>query len=174
MASYSNEEIIQSILNGQEDVLFYLNKKYFESARRWLRRKGAADSQTPQLFSQVLIRVYREIQRSKISPNIPFEPYFFNALKEQLKEEKRFRKENRNIPGPVYSDQQRNIAAECFGIMDEDHRKLLAARFAEKLSYEQIAVRFDFSNPVIAQFEVNKALNQLEGITRARLNISAN
>lgn len=75
---------------------------------------------------------------------------------------------------PVFSDQQRDIVAGCVNLMEVDNRRLLAARYAENLSYEQIAVRFEYSNPVIAQFEVNKAMNQLEGIARARLNISSN
>lgn len=172
MSRHTNEDIISSIINGQEDILFYLNRKYFETARSWLRRKGMADSQTPEIFSTVLVRVYREIQESRISSNMPFEPYLFNALKEFLREEKMIRKENRLQLVPVFSDIQREIVAECTGIMDEDSRKLLAARYAEKLSYEQIAARFEYSNPVIAQFEVNKAMNQLEGIVRARLNLS--
>ena len=72
MAKYSNEEIISAIINGQEDVLFYLNRKYFETARRWLRRKGILDSKTPEIFSTILVRVYREIQQSRISEEIAF------------------------------------------------------------------------------------------------------
>ncbi|MBK6838575.1 MAG: sigma-70 family RNA polymerase sigma factor [Bacteroidetes bacterium] len=174
MARYSNEEIVSALINGQEDILFYLNRKYFETARRWLRRKGTPDAQTPEIFTTVLVNVYREIQHSRISPNIPFEPYLFNALQEFLREEKMLRKENKFSLSPVFSDQQRDIVAGCVNLMEVDNRRLLAARYAENLSYEQIAVRFEYSNPVIAQFEVNKAMNQLEGIARARLNISSN
>jgi len=74
----------------------------------------------------------------------------------------------------VYTDNQKEIVSDCVSIMDPDSRRLLAARYAEKLSYEQIAARYEYSNPVIAQFEVNKAMTQLEGIARARLNISSN
>ena len=63
MARYSNEEIVSALINGQEDILFYLNRKYFETARRWLRRKGTPDAQTPEIFTTVLVNVYREIQR---------------------------------------------------------------------------------------------------------------
>ena len=174
MAKYSNEEIISAIINGQEDVLFYLNRKYFETARRWLRRKGIQDSKTPEMFSSVLVRVYREIQQSRISANMPFEPYLFNALKEHLREEKILRKEIKLLLNPAYTDHQKEIVSDCVSIMDTDSRRLLAARYAEKLSYEQIAARYEYSNPVIAQFEVNKAMTQLEGIARARLNISSN
>ncbi|MBK6446979.1 MAG: hypothetical protein IPF81_17260 [Bacteroidetes bacterium] len=113
MARYSNEEIVSALINGQEDILFYLNRKYFETARRWLRRKGTPDAQTPEIFTTVLVNVYREIQHSRISPNIPFEPYLFNALQEFLREEKMLRKENKFSLSPVFSDQQRDIVAGC-------------------------------------------------------------
>ena len=59
----------------------------------------------------------------------------------------------------------------CVAIQDDDTRKLLFARYAERLSFEQIAVRFAYSNPVIAQFEINKAMNRLEDIVRIQLNL---
>jgi len=53
-------------------------------------------------------------------------------------------------------------------------RNLITARYAERLSFEKIAQRFDYSNPVIAQHELKKAMSQLEGIVKLRLNITLN
>ena len=69
---------------------------------------------------------------------------------------------------------EKEIVASCFSILDESARKILSARYVEKLSFEQIAVRLEYSNPIIAQFEFNKAFNQFENISRARLNIISN
>ena len=68
------------------------------------------------------------------------------------------------------TSEEKEIIRSCFSILDETSRKILAARYSEKLSFEQIAARMDFSNPVIAQFEFNKAFSQFEKISRARLN----
>ncbi len=46
---------------------------------------------------------------------------------------------------------------------------LLTARYAENLNFEQLASRFQFSNPVIAQTEVEKAGSLMERILSARL-----
>ena len=75
MASFSNQQLINSIQNGEEETLFYLAKKYFNSARRLLRRNGCRDSDTPAIFSKVLIKVCSEIQHNNISPNVDFEQF---------------------------------------------------------------------------------------------------
>jgi DNA-directed RNA polymerase specialized sigma24 family protein len=172
MSSYSNQQIITSIKNGQDEVLFYLAKKYFQSGRRWLRRNGFRDADTPSVFSKILLKIYREIQQSNLSTDIDFEPFFFNSLRQyssQFKPEK-----NKDIvPIPSMSDNEKEIIGSCYSILDESFRKILAARYVEKLSFEAIAVRHNFSNPVIAQFEFNKAFNQFEKIARARLNVAS-
>ena len=91
-----------------------------------------------------------------------------NALNEEIKSLKEGRKRNDiySAPEPAL------VAAKCVSILDEDVQRLLFARVAEKLSYERIKEKFQFSNAVIAQYEVNKALDQLEGIVKLRMNIS--
>jgi hypothetical protein len=55
--------------------------------------------------------------------------------------------------------------------MDDHSRELLFSRIADKMSYEHIMEKFKYSNAVIAQYELNKAYDQLEGIVKMRLNI---
>jgi hypothetical protein len=174
MSSYTNPEIISDIQNGKEEVLFYVSRKFFQPARRWLRRKGVPDDKTPEIFVTVLLQLFRDIQQQHLSIHVDFESYLFNSLEEFFKQEKAKGRKQRFILGPVYSDKQKDAVSLCVEIQDDNSRKLLYSRYAEKLSFEQIAVRFDYSNPVIAQFEVNKALNRLEGMVRLRLNIDQN
>ena len=167
MASFTNQQVIQSIKNGEEDILFYLTKKYFNSSRRWLRRSGCRDSETPAIFGRVIVNVFGEIQRNNISTNVDFEQFFNNSLREYFKILKTENPNKRDLN----SSEEKEITRSCFSILDENARKILAARYSEKLSFEQIAARMDFSNPVIAQFEFNKAFSQFEKISRARLNV---
>jgi hypothetical protein len=172
MSRYSNHQIITSIQNGDDEILFYLAKKYFQSARRWLRRSGYRDADTPSIFGTIIVKIYREIQQSNISPNIDFEPFFFNSLREYTNQEKSFKNHN-VVTTEAKPDNDKDIVGNCFSILDESSRKILTARYVEKLSFEQIAARQNFSNPVIAQFEFNKAFSQFEKISKARLNITA-
>ena len=174
MSKYTNPEIISDIQNGKEEVLFYVSRKFFQPSRRWLRRKGVPDDKTPQIFVTVLLQLFRDIQQQRLSIHVDFESYLFNSLEEYFKLEKSKNKKQRYVLGTVYSDKQKDAVSLCVEIQDEEIRKLLYSRYAEKLSFEQIAVRFDYSNPVIAQFEVNKAMSRLEGIVRIRLNIEQN
>ena len=77
-------------------------------------------------------------------------------------------------PDSVMLEQQTAVASQCVSILDEQARNLLHACYAERKSFEDIATKFEFSNAVIAQHEVNKAMNMLEGIVKLRLNISLN
>lgn len=170
MRRKSNQEIITSIQNGEEEVLFYISGKYFPGSRKWLRRHGCRDIDTPWIFSRAMVDVYRELQQNKISPNIDFELFFFNFLKNHWNQLKEIRLEKHQsiLPGDVA------IVASCFTILDESARKILSLRYCEKLSFEQIAARLEFSNPVIAQFEFNRAFSQFENIANARLNVNSN
>jgi hypothetical protein len=64
------------------------------------------------------------------------------------------------------------IASQCVSILDEQSQQLLFSRVSGKMSYERIQEKFQFNNAVIAQYEVNKAFSQLEGILKLRLNFS--
>ena len=169
MASFTNQQVIQSIKNGEDEILFYLTKKYFNSSRRWLRRSGCRDSETPAIFGRVMVNVFGEIQRNNISTNVDFEQFFNNSLREHFKILKTENPKERDLN----TSEEKEIIRSCFSILDENSRKILAARYSEKLSFEQIAARMDFSNPVIAQFEFNKAFLQFEKISRARLNVAS-
>jgi hypothetical protein len=168
MRRMTNQQIIASIQNGEESVLFFLSKKYYEQARKLLRRKGCPDRDTPAVFSGILVNVCREIQRNKLSANVDFEHFLFNSINEHLSEMKMMDKNSNFLPG------EREIIASCFSILDDASRKILSARYCENLSFEQIAARLEFSNPIIAHFEFNKAFTQFENIGRARLNVQSN
>ena len=164
----NNQQIITAIQNGEDSVLLFLSRKYYESARKLLRRKGCRDKDTPVIFSGILVNAIREIQRNKISSNVDFEMFLFNNIREHLNDMKMMEKKSNFLPG------EREIIASCFMILDESSRKILAARYSENLTFEQIAARLEFSNPVIAHFEFNKAFILFENIVRARLNVQSN
>lgn len=166
----SNEELITSIRNGKEESLFALSKRFFQSSRRWLRRKGISDSATPAIFAKVLVKMFRDIQQNRLSSHVDLDKYIFNMLNEHLSKEKESRKFKQQKAILPSSEIEREVVASCFTILDEQSKKLLSARYTEKLTFEEIAVRFDFSNPVIAEFEIHKALNQFRQISQARLN----
>ena len=168
MKRFSKREILSEINNGNEEVLVYLSRKYFSTARRLLRLRGFRDELTPAIFCGVLATVYTDLRRRQ-NEHIDFETYFINALNEEIRQSREKRKIN--IQGNTDASE---VAAQCVSILDEQSQKLIFARIAEKLSYERITDKFQFSNPVIAQYEVNKAFNQLEGIIKLRMNISQN
>jgi DNA-directed RNA polymerase specialized sigma24 family protein len=174
MSRYSNKQLITEIQNGNEEVLVYLAGKYFQSARKILRLRGVKDASTPGIFSAVMIKVWLGILHHRFPPSVEFETFFFNSLAEYVKEAREKRKNNQLKSGDIFSGQQRDVVAQCVSILDENARNLVYAHYAEHLSFEKIAERFSYSNAVIAQHEVNKAMSQLEGIVKLRLNISRN
>ena len=91
-----NEEVITSIRNGNEETLFKLSKKYFQTSRRWLRRNGISDSATPAIFAKVLVKVFRDIQQNRLSTHVDMDKYIFNMLNEHLNKEKEARRFLRN------------------------------------------------------------------------------
>ncbi|REJ82446.1 MAG: hypothetical protein DWQ44_12385 [Bacteroidetes bacterium] len=157
MKRKSNQDIFSSVQNGETEILFYLCDRYFSHARKWLRRNGMPDESTPEFFVDLMLDLLEEIRMQNMSSNVEFESLFYNTLKNSFENRK-----GKGVESPEYSDDIFNkIAATCISNSDENTRDLLNSRYALNLSFEQIASRFDFSNPVIAQFEVNKAMNRL-------------
>src|SRR5436190_6760144 len=110
MKRYTNREIIDEIQNGKDDVLFYLSKRFFHTSRRWLIRNGCSDANTPDVFSNALVEVCKEIHQNKLSPNVDFENFFSNYLKEYYKNFKLSGKKN-----PVNNESRENeIVSSCF------------------------------------------------------------
>ena len=167
MKRFSKKNIIDEIQNGNEEVLGRLSQKHFPSIRRLLRIRGIRDSETPQVFSHILATVFINLSKRKTVSDIDFEEYLLNSANDYVKNRKQ-------ILHNVNSNNDDEITAHCVSILDEHLQKLLFARVVEKLSYEKIAERFQYSNAVIAQYELDKAFQQLEGIVKLRLNVSLN
>ena len=151
----------------------YLSSKYFQHAGRIMRMKGVKDSMTPGIFSTVLVKAWLNVKQHAFPSSIEFETFFFNSLQDYLAELKES-KRNQLKPTDLFSIQQKEVVAQCVSILDENARNLVQAHYAEQMSFEKIALQFNYSNAVIAQHEVNKAMSQLEGIVKLRLNISMN
>jgi DNA-directed RNA polymerase specialized sigma24 family protein len=165
----SDDTVIRTIRNGSNEPLFELARRYFSTARRLLRSRGVKDSETPRVFSGVLSAFARDIRREKIAPQTDISSYLLNVLRQYAREDRASRKgrDSRNITEVLEED--RLVAARCISVLDERSKALLFARYAEHLNYEQIAARFQYSNPVIAQTEVEKAASLMERILSARL-----
>ena len=174
MSRFNNKQLIAGIQNGNNEVIVYLAEKYFPYTRKMLRTKGVRDSMTPEFFSSVLVKVCLDIVQNKFPSSIEFETFFFNCMKDSILEWKSRQGDDTLGEEVSLSDQQKLIVAQCVSILDEQSKKLVHAYYAERLSFETIATKFNFSNPVIAQYEVNKAINQLEGIVTLRLMSSLN
>lgn len=174
MSRFNNKQLIAGIQNGKDEVIVYLAEKYFPYTRKLLRTKGVMDSMTPEFFSLVLVKVCLDIVQNKYPSSIEFETFFFNSLKDSILEWKSRRGDDGLNEEAFHSNQQKLIVAQCVSILDEHSIKLVHAYYAERLSFETIAAKFNYSNPVIAQHEVNKAINQLEGIVTLRLKSSIN
>lgn len=166
MARFTHKEILNGLRSGSKEVLSHLTKRYYQSSRRWLRTKGIRDADTPAFFAGALLRFLREAQQRNLpEQTVPSEQLFVH-LKNQLKEHRMVQP---TVAGMSPQEEQQEIVAHCFSILDESARELLMAHYADRLNFEQLASRFQLSNPVIAEFEVDKAMKQLEHIVRARL-----
>lgn len=174
MSRFNNKKLIAGIQNGNEEVIVYLAEKYFPYARKLLRTKGISDSSTPEFFSNVLVKVCFDIIHHQFPPSIELETFFFNSLNDSVEEAKKNKHGNKLKVEGDWMNSQKEVVAQCVSILDEQSKKLVQSYYAERMSFETIAVKFNYSNPVIAQHEVNKAIAQLEGIVKLRLNMSEN
>lgn len=165
----TDDAVIRAIRNGSNDPLFDIARRFFSTARRLLRSRGIRDSDTPRVFSGLLTEFARDIRESRIAEQTDISSYLFNVLRQFARDDRAARKGRDDREPNTAVEVDRMIASRCMSILDERSKSLLFARYAERLSYEQIAVRYQYSNPVIAQTEVEKAASLMERILSARL-----
>ena len=166
-----NKKIIVDFKSGSDEIVSGAARKFFPAARKFLRMKGIRDAMTPMVFAESLVTVLSEIRRNKVSELADFNGLLNNALGRGAEA---VRAAERSGTEPVTEESKSNIAAQCVAVLDAQSQQLLFLRYAERKSFEEIAGILNFSNPVIAQFEVEKAYRQLEGIVKVRFNMSQN
>ena len=166
-----SKKIIVDFKGGSDEVVSLAARRFFPSARKFLRMKGVRDAMTPMVFAESLVTVLSEIRRNKVSELADFNGLLNNALG---KGAEAVRAAERAEPEPVMDEGNAQVAAQCVAVLDGQSQQLLFLRYAERKSFEEIAAILNYSNPVIAQFEVEKAYRQLEGIVKVRFNMSQN
>ena len=171
MNSSANKKLVAEFKGGNDDVVSVAARKFFPSARKFLRMKGVRDKFTPQAFADSLVAVLLEIRRNKVSELADFNGILNSALGREAEALRSFRRAGTD---EVTEDTNADVAAQCVSVLDAASKQLLYLRYGERKSFEEIAAILNFSNPVIAQFEVEKAYRQLEGIVKVRFNMSPN
>ena len=171
MSVSSNKRLIADFKGGKDDAVATAARKYFPAARKFLRLKGVRDALTPAVFATCFVKILSEIRSNKISDLADFNSLLNNAL---VREADAARNSSRAEAQPVMEEMNADVASQCVTVLDEQSQKLLYLRYAERKPFEEIAAIFNYSNPVIAQFEVEKAYRQLEGIVKVRFNMSQN
>jgi hypothetical protein len=165
MSRNREQLIIDELKNGSSDVLLYLTQRYFQSSRRWLRTKGIRDADTPDVFSSALLDMMREIQERKPVVQLDIQKYLFSKIKEGVSNYKA------RMAATTALDMNsiQRIAERCFSALDEQAQKVLSAYYSDNFSYEELAVHLAYSNPAIAENEVNRQMNRFEGIVKAAM-----
>jgi uncharacterized ferredoxin-like protein len=122
--------------DGNDEVVSVAARKYFPSARKFLRMKGVRDAMTPKVFAESLVTVLSEIRRNKISELADFNGLLNNALGRGAEA---VRNAERTIQEPVTEEGNAFVAAQCVSVLDGQSQQLLFLRYAERKSYEEIA-----------------------------------
>lgn len=164
MARFTDKDILYGLKNGSKEVLFYLSGRFYQSSRRWMRSKGIRDADTPALFSEALLRMMREVQQKELPEHLDPADLLSNIIRNLTRERR-----SRNSASDILPDNQQAIVSGCFSILDDSSRDLLSARFADRMGFQQLAVRFGFGNAAIAEAEINKAMDRLERMVNTRL-----
>jgi len=167
MALLTNKQLLEGIRHDDTAVVKAVAKKYFPSSRNFLRMKGVRDAGTPEAYARAFAGVIAEVRAGRISELAEFSSVLHQAL---LREVERIRESmaGGDAAGFVVSP---DVVAQCVAVLDEDIQRLLMLRFAERKTYEEIALACNFSNPVIAEFEVERAYQQLQRMVNVRFNL---
>lgn len=165
------QDLIREIKKDSNEALSFIVRKFFPVSRKMLGRKGIRDSMTPRVFSSALIGVLKDIRCHNLSEMVDFNSLLHNAL---ISEAANFKNGSGTPEKPSPEQLKSGVVANCVLVLDEQAQKLLYVRYVEQKSFEEISNMFGFSNPVIAQFETDKAYKQLEGIVKVRLSVNQN
>ncbi|MFM7216497.1 MAG: hypothetical protein ACKO1U_00610 [Bacteroidota bacterium] len=161
MSLTDNSSLIQGLRASSNEALDRFTKRYFQSTRRWMRRQGVRDSDTPRLFADMLVGIIRFLQVKKVSGPMDLELLMRECIRENVKG---YKGRNKAKEITIAPDGISVTAARCFSALDEQAQQLLEAYYVQGFKFEEIADRFGFGNAAIAEFEIDRAMELLENL----------
>ncbi|MFM9050755.1 MAG: hypothetical protein ACKOKF_00360 [Bacteroidota bacterium] len=166
MPRLDNQQVILGLRNASDDALLYVCKRYFQSVRRWIRKKGVPDARTQFVFSKMLTGLVRNIQEKRLSGPVDFEALLRDVIDDGLSS---FKKDKNSDAAPKDISASVEVAARCYSALDPTAGRLLEAYYLEGLNFEELASRFGYGNATIAEFEVLRQMAKLEGLVHISL-----
>ncbi|MDA3906289.1 MAG: sigma-70 family RNA polymerase sigma factor [Bacteroidales bacterium] len=78
---YNDEEIIEGLRQGNDNVLNFLYKNYYGVVRNMVLKSSGNEDQARDIFQEVIIVIYNKLQDSKFKITSSFFTFFYAVIK---------------------------------------------------------------------------------------------
>jgi len=160
---YTDEELIEGLRHGEDDVLHYLYEHYFKVFRNYVLKSYGSEEEARDIFQEVVVVIYNKLQKSNFKITSSFFTFFYAVFKNTWLNYRKLSKKNPLINSADFSDEiNRGVDAEeieeiaykalksklvfkYFSELTEGCQKLLNYFLAD-YSTEEIARELDFKS----------------------------
>jgi RNA polymerase sigma factor (sigma-70 family) len=154
MVKYSNDELLNGIINNDNLVLQHIYKNFFYKVNLYIKQNSGGDDDANDIFQEAIIVIYRKLKDKSLVLNCAFETYLYSVCKILWYKQLAKRKSNQNIALDSTSieieDYDQDIAEVAeknekyrlyqkhFQLLGKDCQKLMQL-FLDNVSLKQIA-----------------------------------
>jgi RNA polymerase sigma factor (sigma-70 family) len=80
---YTDQEIIQGILQQKNDILLFLYKNNFRSIKKYIENNSGSDKDAEDIFQDTLIVIFDKIRKNELNLTSSFSTFLFSIAKFQ-------------------------------------------------------------------------------------------
>jgi len=127
---YNDDEIIEGLRQGNDDVLNFLYKNYFGAVRSLVLKSFGTEEQARDIFQEVLIVIYNKLQDSNFKITSSFFTFFYAVIKNTWLDFRKMKKTNPLGNALDYNDE--------IGVNTEDVELLATRALRNKFFYSYL------------------------------------
>lgn len=102
---YTDEELIEGLRHGEDDVLHYLYEHYFKVFRNYVLKSYGSEEEARDIFQEVVVVIYNKLQKSNFKITSSFFTFFYAVFKNTWLNYRKLSKKNPLINSADFSDE---------------------------------------------------------------------
>jgi len=174
---FTDNEFIEGLRSGNSGVLSALYKKYYNIVLKFIVNNSGTDEAAQDIYQETIIVLYENVQKPTFELNCQLQTYIYSVARrlwlKQLKKNSKtflFKEDDENEVADVASDLAQHLDKETdiekmnksLADLGEPCSTLITDFYVHKLSMDEIAEKFGYTNADNAKNQKYKCLQRLK------------
>ncbi|MEM9897645.1 MAG: RNA polymerase sigma factor [Bacteroidota bacterium] len=169
-----DNEILERIAIGEENVLDYLYKKHFKMMANLVLKNNGTEEEAKDVFQEALLAFWQKASSGKLILTSKISTYLYSICLNQWRKEldRKSRLSSEEVDDAVFQPheeiEKRRIIRRCIDELGDVCRRVLTYYYFDGLNMPEIAKRLDFANPDTAKTKKYKCKKKLDSLIKSK------